>query len=334
MMPSQQPSRKLIESYDRAGETASNALAPRTMDAYIYWWAQWAEHCRDLGIDIRTAQPVQVATFLNDGALPKDHGGHGWAYATVKLARAALVSCYKGEQIEPNPASDDAIDAVMQGIARTQGTAQKKARAVTKEELTAMVSACPRDAVGDRDALVLLIGFACALRRSDLAALTFEDITRSRVDTGNGWIDGIEVHLRRSKTDQKAEGRSIPVAPTANPMMDPLAALARWRENVTPPSGPLIRAIHRTGVIRNGHVTGRTIRNIIRACAERADLDPDIIDSITGHSLRAGFITNAAERGHGFAQIRQVSGHKSDSVLAGYIRPVDSRRNPAIDTGL
>lgn len=172
-----------------------------------------------------------------------------------------------------------------------------------------------------RNKALLLLGFATACRRSELVALQVEDLR---------YFDaGIEVLIRRSKTDQEGEGETIFV-PFAKGNRCPVIALNAWLDLAGISKGALFRQVSRHDrLLGDKPLTPQTVALVMKA-AVRASQGNDAAKTISGHSLRAGYITTAAESGHSMYQIKQVSRHRSDTVLAGYIRPVSKRKIPSL----
>lgn len=162
---------------------------------------------------------------------------------------------------------------------------------------------------GIRDRALLLIGFAAALRRSELVALDVDDVTERE--------DGLVVTLRRSKTDQEGAGAELGVPFGSDPTTCPVRALRRWYEASGIEAGPIFRPVTRHGVIGEARLTDRSVALVVKRTAERAGLDPV---QFAGHSLRAGLITSAAEAGVQERHIMAQSRHKSVPVMRRYIR--------------
>ena len=130
--------------------------------------------------------------------------------------------------------------------------------------------------------------------------------------------DGYRVTIRRSKTDQTGEGAEI-VIPRGLKIR-PVAAVQAWLQAATIENGYLFRQVHRGGHVRPWGIAGRVVAEIVKQYAERAGLDPQ---EFSGHSLRAGFVTSAAESGASILKIQEGSRHRSMDVLAGYVRRAD-----------
>lgn len=153
-----------------------------------------------------------------------------------------------------------------------------------------------------------MLGFAAALRRSELAALDFADIEFVR--------EGLVVHLRRSKTDQLGEGRKIGV-PLGRTSACPVKAVETWLSASKITSGPVFRAINRGGGFGKTQLTAQSIALILKAYAKGIGLNSA---NISGHSLRSGLVTSAIQAGVAIHKIQQQTGHRSMQMLSRYIR--------------
>jgi integrase len=169
-----------------------------------------------------------------------------------------------------------------------------------------------RSIVGDslpalRDRALIAFGMALAARRSELVALDVADLA---------WeTKGLRVTIRRSKTDQEAEG--VVVAVPEGRRLTPLPHLRAWLAAAGISEGPLFRPLWKGGRVRDARLSDHAVARIIQARAAAAGLDPA---RYVGHSLRAGFVTEAARAGADIWKIQQVSRHKSMQVLSGYVR--------------
>lgn len=159
------------------------------------------------------------------------------------------------------------------------------------------------------DRALLLIGFVGAFRRSELAALTVEDI--EIVD------DGLRVLLRRSKTDPEGAGRHVGIPFGSNPETCPVRAYRRCREVSSIASGSVFRSIDRHGSIGSGTITAQVVAMIVKRSCESAGLDPS---RFSAHSLRSGLATQAARNGVSERAIMRQTGHKSVQMVRRYIR--------------
>ena len=178
---------------------------------------------------------------------------------------------------------------------------------------------------------MLLLGFAGAFRRSELAALRLEDLD---------WrTEGLVVNLQRSKTDQGGEGRRIGIPYGSDPITCPVRVLRSWLDWMAsearrrPPVAPsaLFPALSPSGGL-GAALGGRAVAQMIKRAAERVGVDPA---TVSGHSLRAGFATQAAMSGAAERAIARQTGHKNLQTLRKYIREGTLfRENAATKLGL
>jgi integrase len=208
----------------------------------------------------------------------------------------------------PNPCKSILVRSTMNGIKRLRGVAQKEANPLLKEDLVAVL-----DVMGDtikdaRDRALLLIGFAGAFRRSELVGLDHADIEHVR--------QGVILHLRKSKTDQFGQGRKIGI-PFARGRHCPVAAIGAWLERSGIIEGAVFRNINRHGQIASSRLSGEGVAIVVRERLKAAGIDAT---GFSGHSLRAGFCTSAAQAGVSAFKIRAQSGHASDGMLQRYVR--------------
>jgi integrase len=157
---------------------------------------------------------------------------------------------------------------------------------------------------------LLLLGFSGAFRRSELVALDVDDATENET--------GLLITIRRGKTDQEAEGRSIAIP--FGEVACPVKALRAWLVAAGIEAGPIFRPIDKGGTVRPSRLTCRSVANFIKAYAERAGFDAK---TFSGHSLRSGFLTSAASNGASIFKMMDQSGHKSVDTLRGYIRDAE-----------
>jgi integrase len=207
-----------------------------------------------------------------------------------------------------NPPSSELVKSVLRGLKRVKGTSQRQAKPLLKEDLILALDATgegPRDL---RDRALLLIGFAGGFRRSELVGLTCGDVDRVR--------QGMILTLRRSKTDQVGEGRKIGI-PLARGRWCPAGALEQWLARSGIVQGALFRPIDRHGRIGLKPLSGGAVCLIVKERFHAIGIDPT---GYSGHSLRAGLATSAAQAGVPSWKIRQQTGHASEAMLARYIR--------------
>jgi integrase len=219
-----------------------------------------------------------------------------------------------------SPAKDLLVKRTMQGIRRTFGVAQRRARALVKDDLLVLLVTVEKQKPmkAARDRALLLIGFAGAFRRSELVALKVEDMTPH--------AHGLEILIRKSKTDQEGEGRTVFIPLAKFEERCPVKALQRWLELAGIGEGPLFRPINRHDrVVTKQALTPQSVALVIKSAMARAK-GIDAARLVSGHSLRAGFVTEAATVGMQTSAIMGQTGHASLEMLYRYIRPVQKRQ--------
>jgi site-specific recombinase XerD len=283
--------------YARAGK------APSTILAYRCDFADFSGWCGERGLAAMPASTETVILYVSslaDAVL---------SVSTIGRRIAAIGYSHKLGR-HANPCTGDDLREVIGGIRRTLGTAPRRKAAATADRVRAMLDACPDTTIGIRDRALLALGFAGAFRRSELVALRVEDLTEVP--------DGYRILIRKSKTDQTGEGQEI-VIPRGHKIR-PVAAVQAWLEAAQITEGLLFRAVQWGGAVQPQGLRGADVARIIKKRAEAAGLDAS---ELSGHSLRAGFATSAAETGASILKIMETTRHKSVDVLAAYVRRVD-----------
>jgi integrase len=249
-----------------------------------------------------------VAAFLAAGT------NEGWKVSTLAQRMAAIRWAHEAASLE-SPTAAKLVRSTMKGIRRGQGTAPNRKAPATVDRLAVMVSyADPATLKGLRDRALLLFGFASAMRRSELVALTVEDLEETE--------RGLLVTLRRSKTDQEGQGHQRAIPFGRSPETCPVGALNAWIERARIDEGRLFRSVSRHGQVgESKSLSTRAVADVVKHYAALAGLNPD---EYSGHSLRAGFVTSAAEKGRSTERIMDHTGHQSAAMVRVYTRRVDA----------
>ena len=290
---------QLVES---ARDYAAHAKAPRTRRAYRQAFQRFAAWTEAQGVQPLPASSETVALYLT--ALAQA----GRKVSTLELALAAVSQAHKAAGFD-SPRPSAVVHEVMRGIRRTLGVAPRQAAPVLVSDLRAMLHALPDGLLGLRDRALLLLGFAGAFRRLELVGLDVEDVAFV--------ADGLEVALKRSKTDQEGEGRKIGIPFGSSPATCPVRSLIAWTEAAGITSGPLFREVTRHGKVGTTPLSDKTVARVVKRTAQRASLDPS---RFSGHSLRAGLATAAAKAGKTERAIMAQTGHRSVTMVRRYIR--------------
>jgi integrase len=187
--------------------------------------------------------------------------------------------------------------------------AQRQAAPLMVEHVRQAVSALDDSPRGIRDKAILLLGLAGAFRRSELVALDVDNLSFRE--------QGVIVTLRRSKTNQEGEPEGKDIGHGIHADTCPVTALRRWLDMAGIDHGPVFRAISPSGVVLPRRLGDRAVSRIVKAAAERIGLSPE---EFSGHSLRAGFVTQGYREGIPEADIMRQSGHRSRTVMSKYRR--------------
>jgi len=265
----------------------------------------------------RRAYASDLARFVAwGGSLPATDkliaaylAAHAETHATSTLTRwlTSLAKAHRAAAFA-DPTKNELVRSVLRGIRRTHGAAPLQAKPLLRDDLIATLDAMDGSLRSLRDRALLLIGFAGGFRRSELVGLDVGDVEAVR--------QGVVLHLRRSKTDQFAQGRKIGI-PHARGRHCPLVALEVWLSAAQISAGPLFRPVSRHGHVRGKRLSGDAVSIVVRERLAAAGIETD---GFSGHSLRAGFATSAAQAGVSSWKIRQQTGHASDAMLARYVR--------------
>ena len=183
--------------------------------------------------------------------------------------------------------------------------------ALSIEVLRRMVDSCDTStATGCRDRAIIVLGFATALRRSELAALQLSDVSFLP--------EGLGVFIGKAKNDQTGKGRDLGVWPGSHEATDPYSAVKDWVAKRGDWEGPLFIGM-RQRVVKPGSeaLEGSTIALVIKNAAKRAGINPSIY---SGHSLRSGFVTASGGIGRSELEITKTTGHVSTKEVKTYFR--------------
>jgi site-specific recombinase XerD len=292
---------------DAALSFAEAEKSEGTRRAYRSDFRIFTAWCRERGLEQMPATPATVARFLSGQATG------GLKASTIGGRAAAIAYAHKLAGHEP-PTSAESLKAVVRGIRRTIGTAPVRKSPATADLVGQMLATCDTTLRSRRDAALLALGFAGAFRRSELVALTVADLVDGP--------DGFRVMIRHSKTDQEGAGQEIAIPRGCR--IRPVELVQAWLEAAGIASGPVFRQVAKGGRVLAEALSGHSAAEIVKRHAELAGLDPA---AFAGHSLRAGYLTSAAEAGASALKMIEVSRHKSLDMLTTYVRRADLFRD-------
>lgn len=288
----------------RLDELRSSQYAPRTIEAYAADWADFEKWCSGVGRVPLPATPETVSLYLS-AQLPGRK-------VTTLARRVAAIASRHGAAGFPAPTTP-AVRAFLSGARRKTRQKPNRKAAITISELLRVCDHLSGEGTlrSIRDRALLLLGFAGAFRRSELASLDLADIDLH--------TERIGISLGRTKTDQEARGREL-VIPRANRAgLCPVRAVTSWIVERGRWPGPLFVDVKGKtgGTLTRERIGGEIVYYALRAAAERAGLDHT---KFGAHSLRSGFVTSAADAGADVWDIMATTGHRSVEVLGQYVR--------------
>ncbi len=298
---------------ERVRQLLCSAVAPETRRAYASRLKRFFAWCQAEGIS--TAFPTSpevlaayVASLADSGAAP----------ATVEQILAAIAAAHRAEGIS-SPTETLLVKKTLKGYRREHGTAPASRKdAATVEVVRMLLAATVRDdsPKNIRDAAIISLGFAGAFRRSELSALDIADLKW----TVRGSEEVLVINVRRSKTDQEAQGMQKAIFPGRDETTSPTSLLKRWLSLVEPQEGPLFRRVLKSGQVTDERLSAQSMRLVVLQAASAAGLSLDL----SAHSLRIGFVTTAIRQGKTERSIMNQTGHRSVQTLRGYFRREDA----------
>jgi integrase len=347
-----------VEIAARIERSMASARSPATRRAYDSAWRRFETWCIAAGQIPLPAHPATVAAYLVAAAdtLTVD-GTRAYAPSTFGKWVAAIADRHRATGHD-NPRGHEMVRATLAGIRRDYASAGERPRnpraPLLTTDITTIVDYARRSASGwasevleRRDTALLLMGYTGAFRRSELVALECRDIRRDR-------LDGAHVRIRKSKTDQDGTGigtvKALPF--TDRHESCPVCAWIRWQQIVaafdtggrvavirlhsraaefdshvcrgplpTPEKrSPLFRSIRKNGNLSAAALSGAAVHAAIRRRAAHAGYDPDTVAQLGGHSLRAGFVTQAFRNGADAHAIMRQTGHTTPGMVEIYAR--------------
>ncbi len=282
----------LLESAERGAQGTRRAYASDLRD--------FERYCTQNGLAPVPATRQTLALYLAELAGKRK----------VSTVRRRVVAIAQQHRLlgHRSLAADPIVREILAAIARTHGIAPRRKTALTAEPLKDVLHRLDDSLSGRRDRALLLLTFAGGFRRSEVAALNVADVRFEK--------RGAVVTLRRSKTDQLGGGREVAIPQLRTEALCPVHALRAWLAAAGIAQGPLFRTFSLHGKLQANRIDGRDVARLVQRLTGRARLAGDF----AAHSLRAGFVTSGAERGIAEASLQNVTGHRSTTILRGYVR--------------
>ncbi len=318
-LPELSPDDPLYATAQAAQEYMDQAKAKATRRAYASDWRDFERWCGRNGLASLPATPSTVALYLTSLAKPGEDAKPLKA-ATITRRLTSINAAHKLASLDsPATMNHRLVADTLHGIRRTLGVAQTRKRPLTRDRLLKLIGTLEGPIAAARDKALLLTGFAGSLRRSELAAIRIEDLTWHK--------RGVTILIPRSKTDQEGEGREVEIPYGLHDVSCPVMALENWLKIASIKDGQLFRRVGLYGTV-GPTLDKDSIGRIVKRLVRRAKLaNPD---SYGGHSLRAGFVTEASANGATDREIMKQTGHKSIAMVHRYARADQKDRQTAV----
>ena len=287
-------------------ETLKNlksSKANNTLRAYKADFRDFALFCQQNGFSSMPSEPKIITLYLT-------HLSKSSKFSTLKrrLASISVIHKLNGHYLD---IKHPIITENLLGIKRAKGTYQKAKKPILINELNLILKAIDEDKntkIRFKNKALILIGFSGGFRRSELVSIEIDDIEFVK--------EGVKIFIKRSKTDQSGEGMTKGIPYFTNSRYCPVVSLKEWIKE---------------GQINAGKIFDMSDKNvalIIKKYVAKAGLDKK---KYSGHSLRSGFATSAAELGAEERSIMTMTGHKTTQMVRRYIKEANLFKNNALN---
>ncbi|MFF4652536.1 tyrosine-type recombinase/integrase [Streptomyces sp. NPDC001380] len=306
--------RSRLAAIDSASDSHAEDLRPHnTARGYASDWRTWQQFTAHAGIPVTAAGRGTLRGFVT------------WlweeqrlAYATVDRKLSGVVVTLRREhQVPVTPEDTKAARRTLRDLQRRAAErgevprGRGKAPAMRIDALRAIVAACPDTLAGLRDRTTVLLGFAIAGRRHEVAALLVRDLV---LEEGRGLV----VDVRVSKTHP----RVVAVPYGERKETCPVRTWLAWKDaaGLHDPGSPALRRMHRLGGVTRAGLSPQSVGTVITTAGQRAGVPI----RFTGHSVRSGMLTEGRRAGKDRRALQAISGHADGSkVLDGYLQIAD-----------
>ena len=294
-----------------------NSKADNTVRAYKSDFNDFSLFCTQNGFKTLPSEPKIVSLYLTHLST-KDA-----KISTLKrrLVSIGVIHKLKGYYLDTKHPS--IIENIM-GIKRRKGSIQKAKKPILINALKQIINVIDQEKKDEikkfRDRSIILIGFSGGFRRNEIVSIDYEDL--------DFVPEGVKINLRRSKTDQFGEGFTKALPYFDSSQYCPVVSLKKWIEISKITSGPLFRRFNKGPKISMNRLTDQTVALLIKEYLKLTGIDSK---NYSGHSLRSGFATSAAEAGVEERSIMAMTGHKSTEMVRRYIKEANLFKNNALN---
>ena len=294
-----------------------SSKAINTVRAYKSDFKDFGLFCAQNGFKSLPSEPKIVSLYLTYLST-KDA-----KMSTLKrrLVSIGVIHKLKGFYLDTKHPS--IIENIM-GIKRRKGSIQKGKKPILISNLKVLIDVIDEKINEEikklRDRTIILIGFSGGFRRNEIVSLDYDDL--------DFVPEGVKIDIRRSKTDQFGEGSVKALPYFDNPKYCPVISLKKWISISEINSGSLFRRFLKGSKLSKKRLTDQTVALLIKEYLQLAGIDSK---NYSGHSLRSGFATSAAEAGAEERSIMAMTGHKSTEMVRRYIKEANLFKNNALN---
>ena len=301
---------------DETLKNLKNSKALNTVRAYKSDFKDFGLFCVQNGFKNLPSDPKIVSLYLTHLSTKEVK------LSTIKrrLVSIGVIHKMKGYYLDTK---HPVIVENLMGIKRRKGTVQKGKKPILISDLKKILKVIDEQNIQDikklRDKSIILIGFSGGFRRNEIVSLDYEDL--DFVD------EGLKITVKRSKTDQFGEGSIKALPYFEDSVYCPVTILQRWLNISKIRKGSVFRRFSKGSKLTNDRLTDQTVALLIKDYLNIAGIDSK---NYSGHSLRSGFATSAAESGAEERSIMAMTGHKSTEMVRRYIKEANLFKNNAL----
>jgi site-specific recombinase XerD len=294
-----------------------SSKASNTVRAYKSDFRDFGVFCAQNGFKSLPSEPKVVSLYLTHLST-KDA-----KMSTLKrrLVSIGVIHKLKGHYLDTK---HPAIIENIMGIKRRKGSFQKAKKPILINSLKRIINAIDKQKKEEikklRDRSIILIGFSGGFRRNEIVSLDYDDL--------DFVPEGLKLSIRRSKTDQFGEGFTKALPYFDSSQYCPVISLKKLLDLSKIRSGPVFRRFSKGSKLSENRLTDQTVALLIKEYLNLAGIDSK---NFSGHSLRSGFATSAAESGVEERNIMAMTGHKSTEMVRRYIKEVNLFKNNALN---
>ena len=294
-----------------------NSKAENTVRAYKSDFNDFEIFCARNGFKSLPSEPKIVSLYLTHLSTKEAK------MSTLKrrLVSIGVIHKLKGHYLDTK---HPAIIENIMGIKRRKGSIQKSKKPLLINSLKEIINVIDKQKKEEikklRDRSIILIGFSGGFRRNEIVSLDCDDL--------DFVAEGLKINIKRSKTDQFGEGFTKALPYFENSQYCPVVSLKKWIEISKITSGPVFRRFIKGSKLSVNRLTDQTVALLIKEYLNLAGIDSK---NYSGHSLRSGFATSAAESGVEERSIMAMTGHKSTEMVRRYIKDANLFKNNALN---